>query len=93
MFLKDRMSLLGEEDKAARAEALFDALSELIGKPLEHPTARSLGKLFQKHLTNRPAFIEGENYSAVLRKLPPDKNKDGNKYEVVVPRPESSPDV
>jgi len=91
-FLKDRMSLL-DEDKAARAEALFDALSELIGKPFENPTARSLGKLFQKHLTNRPAFIEGENYSAVLRKLPPDKNKDGNKYEVVILRPESSPDV
>jgi hypothetical protein len=92
-FLKDRMSLLGEEDKAARAEALFDALSELIGKPLENPTARSIGKLFQKHLTNRPAFIEGESYSAVLRKLAPDKNKDGNKYEVVVLRSESSPDV
>ena len=89
MFLKDRISLL-DDDRATRAEALFDALSDLIGKPLENPTARSIGKLFQKHLTNRPAFIEGENCSAVLRKVAPDKNKDGNKYEVVELRSESS---
>jgi hypothetical protein len=89
LFLGERNSLL-DEDKAARAEALFDALSDLIGKPLENPTARSLGKLFQKHLTNRPAFMDGENCSAVLRKVAPDKNKDGNKYEIVVLRSESS---
>jgi hypothetical protein len=86
-FLIERNSLI-DQAKAERAEALFEALSDLIGKPLENPTARSLGKLFQKYLTNRPAFIKGEDYSAVLRKLPADKNKDGNKYEVVVPRPD-----
>jgi hypothetical protein len=89
LFLGDRNSLL-DEDKAARAEALFDALSDLIGKALENPTARSLGKLFQKHLTNRPAFMDGESCSAVLRKVTPDKNKDGNKYEIVVLRSERS---
>jgi hypothetical protein len=88
-FVPDRHSLL-DDDRAAVAEALFDALSDLIGKPLENPTARSIGKLFQKYLTNRPAFIEGENCSAVLRKVAHDKNKDGNKYEVVVLRPEAS---
>lgn len=89
LFLDERNSRLNE-DKAVRAEALFDALSDLIGKPLENPTARSVGKLFQKHLTNRPAFLEGENCSAVLRKLAPDKNRDGNKYEIVMLRLESS---
>jgi hypothetical protein len=82
-LLQDRHSLL-DEDRSARAEELFDALSDLIGRQLENPTARSIGKLFQKHLTNRPAFIEGENCSAVLRKVSCDKNKDGNKYEIVV---------
>jgi hypothetical protein len=88
LFLSERNSLL-DQDKAARAEALFDALSDLNGKPLENPTARTIGKLFQKHLTNRPAFIEAENCSAVLRKVGADKNKDGNKYEVVVLPPEN----
>jgi len=89
LFLSKRNSLL-DQDKAARAEALFDALSDLNGKPLENPTARTIGKLFQKHLTNRPAFIEAENCSAVLRKVAPDKNKDGNQYEIVILRSEGS---
>ncbi|MCA1533858.1 hypothetical protein I6F21_14950 [Bradyrhizobium sp. NBAIM03] len=89
MFLKERHSLL-DDDTGARAEALFDALSELIGKPLENPTARSLGKLFQKHLTNRPAWIDG-GHCAVLRKVPLGFNKDGNKYEVVVQTPDAPP--
>ncbi|MCK1480115.1 hypothetical protein IVB27_36625 [Bradyrhizobium sp. 197] len=90
-FIKDRHSLL-DEDKGTRAEALFDALSELIGKPLENPTARSIGKLFQKHVTNRAAWIEGENRVAVLRKVPLGLNKDGNKYEVVVQTSGGTPD-
>ena len=89
LFLSERNSLL-DQDKAARAEALFDALSDLNGKPLENPTARTIGKLFQKHLTNRPAFIEAEKCSAVLRKVAPDKNKDGNQYEIVILRSEGS---
>jgi hypothetical protein len=51
LALADLNSLV--EDCAARAEALSDALGELVGKVLEKPTARSIGKLFQKHLTNR----------------------------------------
>ncbi|MET4296681.1 hypothetical protein ABIB06_007472 [Bradyrhizobium sp. LB8.2] len=89
LFLGERNSLL-DEDKAAQAEALFDALSDLDGKPLENPTARGLGKLFQKHLTNRPAIIGSGNCVAMLRKVAPDKNKDGNKYEIVMSRPEGS---
>ncbi|MCK1698341.1 hypothetical protein [Bradyrhizobium sp. 144] len=90
MFLKDRHSLL-DDDRGTRAEALFDALSDLVGKPLETPTARSLGKLFQKHVTNRAAWIDSENHVAVLRKVPADKNKDGNKYEVEVQSSEAPP--
>ncbi|MGY3234094.1 hypothetical protein ACVMAJ_000984 [Bradyrhizobium sp. USDA 4448] len=89
MFLKERHSLF-DDDTGTRADALFDALSELIGKPLENPTARSLGKLFQKHITNRPAWIEGD--VAVLRKVPLGMNKDGNKYEVVVQASGNAPE-
>jgi len=55
----------------------------LIGKALENPTARSLGKLFQKHLTNRPAWIEEENCVAVLRKIANDR---ANEYKIEIPR-------
>ncbi|MHC2842830.1 hypothetical protein [Bradyrhizobium diazoefficiens] len=84
-LLSERNSRLDEE-KAARAEALFDALIDLNGKNLEDPIARSLGKVFQKHLTDRPVLLEAENCVATLRKLEPDKNKDGNKYEIVLRR-------
>jgi hypothetical protein len=79
-FLADRISLV-DEDNATQAEALFDALGELVGKPIENPTARSIGKLFQKHLTGRPAWIaDGDGQrTAVLRKVP---RHDMNKYEV-----------
>lgn len=84
-LLQDRISML-DEKRADRAEALFDALGELVGKTLENPTARSIGKLFQKHLTGRPVAID-EKRMATLRKVPLGMNKDGNKYEVVVQAP------
>ncbi|MEH2563502.1 hypothetical protein [Bradyrhizobium sp. AZCC 2289] len=69
------------EERAGPAEALSDALGELIGKILEKPTARSVGKLFQKYLTNRPAWIEDGDGVAILRKIP---GHDANKYRVEV---------
>ena len=75
------------DDRAARAEALSDALGELVGKTLEKPTARSIGKLFQKHLTNRPAWIEDGNAVAILRKIP---GHEANKYRVDVSVPGQS---
>jgi hypothetical protein len=62
-------------DGAERAAELADALGELIGKALENPTARSLGKLFQKHLTNRPAWIEEEKgvVGPICRPTSPDE--------------------
>jgi hypothetical protein len=70
------------EDGAERAAELADALGELIGKALENPTARSIGKLFQKHLTNRPAWIDDGNGVAVLRKTAGDR---ANEYKVEIP--------
>jgi len=70
------------EDGAERATDLADALGELIGKALENPTARSIGKLFQKHLTNRPAWIEDGNGVAVLRKISGDR---ANEYKIETP--------
>jgi hypothetical protein len=71
------------EDGAERAAELADALGELIGKALENPTARSIGKLFQRHLTNRPAWIDDGNGVAVLRKIPSGR---ANEYKVEISR-------
>jgi len=70
------------EDDAETASELADALGELIGKALEHPTARSLGKLFQKHLTNRPAWIDDGNGVAILRKTAGNR---ANEYKIEIP--------
>jgi hypothetical protein len=77
-------SSLFDPDKAAGAEALSDALSELLGKPLEYPTARSIGKLFQKHLTNRPAWIDAGNCAVLLRN---NSNDRANEYRVEIQQP------
>jgi hypothetical protein len=71
------------EDGAERAAELADALGELIGKALENPTARGVGKLFQKHLTNRPAWIDDGNGVAVLRKS---SGGRANEYKIDIPR-------
>ena len=71
------------EHEAERAAELADALGELIGKVLENPTARSIGKLFQKHLTNRAAWIDDGNGAAILRKV---SGKRENEYKVEIPR-------
>ena len=71
------------DDAAERAAELADALGELIGKALENPTARSIGKLFQKHLTNRPAWIDDGDGVAVLRKISAGR---ANEYKVEMSR-------
>jgi len=70
------------DGSAEWAAELADALGELIGKTLENPTARSIGKLFQKHVTNRPAFVDEENCVAVLRKIAGNRE---NEYKVEIP--------
>jgi hypothetical protein len=71
------------DHEAEKAAELADALGELIGKTLENPTARSVGKLFQKHLTNRPAWIDDGNCVAVLRKS---SGARANEYKIDIPR-------
>jgi len=85
LVLADSTSLV--EEVAAEAEELSDALGELVGKRLEKPTARSIGKLFQKTLTNRPAWIEDGKVFATLQKIP---GHDANKYQIEVSVPRSS---
>jgi hypothetical protein len=54
----------------ARAEAISDVLSELNGRRLDRPTPKSLGKLFQKRLVGRPAWIENGRRVAKLCRSP-----------------------
>ena len=80
--LGDANSLLDEE-KAALAAELADSLGDLAGKSIDKPTARGLGKLFQKHLTNRPVWID-DGSVAVLRKV---ADHEANKYKVETQNP------
>jgi hypothetical protein len=57
-----------DEDKQAQAEAISGALGELVGKRLDRPTAFSIGKLFQKTLVGRPAWIDDGQDVATLRR-------------------------
>ena len=57
-----------DEEKRVRAETIADALGELVGKRLDRPTAHSIGKLFQKRLVGRPAWIGDGRQVATLRK-------------------------
>ena len=61
----------GDDFGSARASALADALGELAGagKRLERPTAHNIGKLFQKRLVDRPAWIKEDQTVAILRKI------------------------
>jgi hypothetical protein len=68
-------------NEKARAETLADALGELVGKRLDRPIAHSLGKLFQKRLVGRPAWIGDGQMVAVLRKY---TGHDENSYRVEV---------
>jgi len=66
----DAASIFSDGDDAdkARADAIGEALAELAGKRLDRPTSHSVGKLFQKTLVGRPAWIEGGQAVATLRK-------------------------
>jgi len=72
-----------DADKA-RADAIGEALAELAGKRLDRPTSHGIGKLFQKTLVGRPAWIEGGQAVATLRKS---AGHDENTYRVTVSAP------
>lgn len=65
---------------------LFDALSELLGKPLNRPTARSLAKLMRRRLIGHPVWLEG-GVVATLRVRP---DHDANEYWVELAHPKKA---
>jgi hypothetical protein len=62
------MTLGMHTEDAEKAEAISDALGEVIGKRLERPTARSFGKLLSNRLVGRPAWIGDGQTIATLKK-------------------------
>jgi hypothetical protein len=72
-----------DEAEKATADAIADALGELVGKRLDRPTAHSIGKLFQKRLVGRPGWIGDGLEIAVLRSTP---DHNANSYYVEVSR-------
>src|SRR4051812_30937070 len=70
--------------KRVRAETIADALGELVGKRLDRPTAHSIGKLFQKRLVGRPAWIGDGRQVATLRKST-DHNENTYRIEISSP--------
>jgi hypothetical protein len=70
-----------EDADTAKAEALADALGELVGKRLDKPTGYSIGKLFQKRLTGRPAWIGNGQVVATLKKS---EGHNANTYRIDV---------
>src|SRR5205085_11754196 len=77
-----------DEDEKAKADALADALGELVGKRLDRPTAHSIGKLFQKRLVGRPAWISDGETVAILRKF---AGHNENSYRIELSVPGQSP--
>lgn len=78
-----------DADKA-RADTIADTLGELVGKRLDRPTAHSIGKLFQKRLVGRPAWIGDGQSVATLRKS---TGHSENTYKVDVSTPRQHPDA
>ena len=79
-----------EEADKAKAEAIADALGELVGQRLDRPTAHSIGKLFQKRLVGRPAWIGDGQTVATLRKF---TGHSENTYRVEVSAPGQDADA
>src|SRR5262249_29495413 len=67
-------------------EVLFEALSELLGKALNRPTARSIAKLLQRRLIGHPVW-SGNNIIATLRVL---QNHEANEYWVELAPPNNA---
>jgi hypothetical protein len=78
-----------DDAERSHADAIADALGELVGKRLDKPTAHSLGKLFQKRLVGRPAWVQDGETVAILRKS---TGHNENSYWVDVSAPGKAPD-
>jgi hypothetical protein len=79
-----------EDADKAKAEAIADALGELVGKRLDRPTAHSIGKLFQKRLVGRPAWIDDGQAVATLKKFT-GHNANTYRIDVSVPGQDDAP--
>jgi hypothetical protein len=64
--------------------AIAEALGELVGKRLDRPTAHSIGKLFQKRLVGRPAWVRRGKAVATLKKS---EGHNANTYHINVSVP------
>jgi hypothetical protein len=73
-----------------KADAIGDALGELVGRRLDRPTAYRIGKLFQKRLVGRPAWIGDGQTVATLRKI---TGHNENTYRVEVSAPGQEADA
>jgi hypothetical protein len=70
-----------EGAEKAKAEPIGDALGELVGKRLDKPTARSIGKLLTKRLVGRPAWIgDGQMVATLKRSV----GHNANTYQILV---------
>jgi hypothetical protein len=78
----------GDNVDKSRAEAISDALGELVGRRLDRPTAHSIGKLFQKRLVGRPTWIGDGHIVATLRKS---TGHSENTYHVDTSAPGQNP--
>jgi hypothetical protein len=65
-------------------------LGELVGKRLDRPTAHSIGKLFQKRLVGRPAWIDDCQAVATLKKST-GHNANTYRIDVSVPGQDDAP--
>jgi hypothetical protein len=84
------VSAKSDDVDGSRADAIADALGELAGKRLDKPTAHQLGKLFQKRLVGRPAWIGDGPTVATLQKS---TGHNENKYRVDVSAPGQALDL
>jgi hypothetical protein len=76
------------EESAEQAQELAASLGELAEKPIDKATAQAIGKLFQKHLTNRAVWIDDGKRTAILRS---DSGHQANRYKVEIRQPTRDP--
>ncbi|MSP75402.1 MAG: hypothetical protein EXR12_04635 [Rhodospirillaceae bacterium] len=81
---REHFVLTSTEDK--QGEALFEALSELLGKSLSRPTSRSIAKLLKRRLIGHPVWLDND----VIATLRVDPNHEANEYWVDLTSPNNA---
>ena len=75
-----------QADQGIKAQALTDAMAELAGRRLDRPTAHTIGKVLQKRLVGRPAWIGDGQTVAQLDKT---AGHQANAYRIRLVEPKS----